>query len=333
VHTLADMVGSSKLARVGREVGAIVDDRLPAIVGQTGVKARMMPLTLELRGGDYGEEKFEFEIVKNAYFAPVLAGAVVANSLIANSGFDRDSTMLARGTIDLAEGPDLPFEMAFAGDGGANPGVAIAGRLSQLLGALWINRFETVDVKRIDVAVEVVSGSPRYRVESVIRDRTPLRAGGTLTVRCVLSRHKGDSRTHEFQFVVPDTLPVDQVLTLAVGPPTYIERALGGPITELARSADDLPTLIDALGEIRSDHRLVAVLYNKTNSTVAGGKRLEGLPPTARNLLLPKQRATPVKLRANPLATAEIELDGPLVGGMSVRVGYDSDLEPEGKNR
>lgn len=69
LHTVPDMIGSVKLAQVGAEVGAILDDRLTAVVGRLGMQARMIPVDLVVRGADYGEQTFHFELVQNTTLA------------------------------------------------------------------------------------------------------------------------------------------------------------------------------------------------------------------------------------------------------------------------
>ena len=76
----------------------------------------MIPLDLSVRGAGYGEDAYHFEIARNSVLAPAMAGAVVANSLIGNPGYGRKATMFASGKIRLRGHPELPVEMAFAGE-------------------------------------------------------------------------------------------------------------------------------------------------------------------------------------------------------------------------
>jgi len=332
IHTLTDMLGSSKLAEVGPEIGAIVDDRLPAIVGRTGVQARMIPLVLRITGADYEAREFNFEVVKNSNLTPLLAGTVVANALVGNSGYDSELTVVSRGTIELDGFPDLPIEMAYAGGRGSNPAVAVGARLFQLLGGLWINPFDPVDVRRIVVEVEAAPEIRRYRVDSVIRDRQVFRPGQRLSLRTVLRRYRGEQESRELELMIPDYLVGQGVLALAVGPPSYIERALGAPLTRRLQTADRLPAVVQVFAELRSEHRLVAVLYHRSQATVANGVAYDALPPTARRLLgLGKPSGAPARSPATVLARVDVEFDGPVEGGMAMELRYDADLTMEGK--
>jgi hypothetical protein len=326
IHTLGDLGGSVKLSNVGGELGAVVEDRLTTIVGRTGLRARMIPVDLQVSGAGYGKESFHFELARSTTLTPILAGAVVANALIANTGYDQQATLRASGTIRLAGLPDLPVEMAFAGGGAVNPSIAAAVVLQQTLGGLWNNPFGEVDVEGIELEVAVDPEVIRYHLDAVLYDRDPLRPGETLTVRCVLSRYRGPGVTHEISLTVPAGLPPDSRLRLLVGSPGEGARALGGPVAQRVQSAEDLESMIGALGARRSPHRLSAVLFQAAPAVVSRGAVYDDLPPTAARLLStrpgrPRSNAT---RRISRLAATELELDGPLYGGLTLPLQVDS---------
>jgi hypothetical protein len=325
IHTLGDLGGSIRLSNVGAELGAIVEDRLTAVVGRTGVRARMIPVDLRVSGAAYGESSFRFELARSTTLTPLLAGMVVANALIANTGYDQEATVRADGAIRLAGLPDLPVEMAFAGEGITDPSIAVAAVLQQTLNGLWRNPFDEVEVDGIDLRVAVEPEVRRYRVDAVLYDRDPLRPGDTLTLRCVLSRYREESVTRELTLDVPAGVPPGSRLSVAVGSPLDVERALGGPTAERLRSAEDLESAIRVLGERRSAHRLRAVLFHETPAVISRGAIYDDLPPTAARLLsAPGASRRDARRRLSRLSSAELEMDGPIEGGLTLRLQVDS---------
>ena len=133
----------------------------------------------------------------------------------------------------------------------------------------------------MDVAPEV----RRYELETLIYDRGPVTPGQSLTVTCVLRPGRGATIRREVTLEIPDDLPSSSRLMLAVGPPGEIERALGRPLQRRIATAPDIGAVLEALGDQRSDHRLTAVLYERTSGLVAGGRTLADLPFSARHLL------------------------------------------------
>jgi hypothetical protein len=330
LHTLADEAGSLKLAELGPEVGAFGEDRLSAVIGYSNRRARMIPIELEVSGAAYGEQSLSFEIARHSRLAPLLSGIVVANALQRNLGMDRRATMIASGTVRLEGLPDLPVEMAFAGDGAANPGIGIAQTMMQLLGQLWSNPYSYPEVTGIDLRVEVLPEAHLYMVDSLRYDRGPLRPGQTLEVLCTLEKYRGEKITESFELRIPRGLPRGTVLTLAVGPPDKVDQALGRPVVERLRSARDLPSALRALSEMKSSHRLTAVLFREAGGVVSRGAAYEQLPPTAEHLLATRAAAeATVRTKYSSLARSEIEMNGPVEGGLAVRLLIDSGLEAQ----
>ncbi len=330
IHTLADRLGPVKLAEVGSEVGAIVDDRLTAIVGEQGRFAEMSPLTLNVHGAEYGDARFEYEIVRGTVLGPLLSGTVVANSLISNPAFDRRATMVARGTIRLAGLPDLPLRAVVAGDNAGNHAVAIASRLVGLLSTLRVNPFAPVVVESIELDVEVRPDVTIYNVESLVYDRRPLRPGETLEVGCVLRGYRGERERRTLRIRIPDEITDRRSIVLAVGGPERIEQVLGAPALRRFRSASSVAGMIEALAEQRAENELTAVIYEASRSIVADGADYEELPGTARRLLGgPGRPAGAARGGASLLGRFELPLDGPVVGGIVVRLQIEPGSGPE----
>jgi hypothetical protein len=321
IHTLADMAGSVKLANVGAEIGAIVEDRNAAIVGRIGERARMVPVSLSVAGADYGEESYDFEIVKGSDLMPLFSGTAVANALRTNNGYSQKTTLLARGTIRLTDAPDLPLEMAFAGTGGSDPTFAVASELFLTLSTLWSNPIERVDVESVELQIEARSDVASYQVEALHYDRGALRAGQPLVVTCVLRKFRGDTETHEIVLDLPERLPRSGRLILAVGSPSGIDGVLGGRLARRLASAKDVSTVVDALSERRSAHRLTAIVYEPGKAVVSRGAAFTDLPPTVERLLSKTaERVQSQRPLVTPLIRAEIELDGPVQGGKQLRL-------------
>jgi len=330
IHTLADMAGSVKLAEVGGAVGAIVEDRLTAVVGRLDREAPMIPVRLTVQGGAYDERSYDYRIAKATTLTPLLAGIVVSGSLVGETGYDRAATVLLRGRIELAGLPDLEIERAFAHEGAPDPTLAVAGAVQQLLGVLWTNELSTVDVRSMAFDVEVDPEVLRYRVEDLHYARGPLRPGETLAVTCVLRRFRGETETRELRLMIPDGLTADTQLTLVVGPPAQVERTLGQPLAGRLRSATDLASVVRTLNDIESSHRLTAALVRGATGVVSRGEVYESLPPTAERLLGANGSKRPAaRTRVARLDTDVVELDGPVEGGVAIRLKLDGDLPLE----
>jgi hypothetical protein len=294
----------------------------------------MIPMSLVVRGGDYGEQHLSFELVQNSTLAPILAGAAVANSLQINTGYSQRSTLLASGTVRLRDLPDLPIEMAFAGDANFNASLGVAGELLQTLGNLWRNPFSEVEIEALDLAVEVRPEEVRYKLEELQYDRRPLRPGEQLQVRCVLSKYRGERITRVLTLSVPSDVHASREVGLVVGNPEQVDRALGQPLQQRLRSVTDLASLVRVLGDQGSAHRLRAVMHEPGHAVVSRGVTYDELPPTAERLLtVPPGVVTPGRPRryVSELGASELMLDGPLEGVLHVRLRVEGRIGDKGE--
>jgi len=321
IQTVPDLAGSFKLATVGASIGAVLDDRPSAIFGRLGARARMIPVGLEVRGGAYGTVTRRYEVARSSDLTPLLSGVVVANSLIVNNGYSRQSTLHARGAVRLRGLPPVPLEMTYSSAQGREPAVAIAGSLFETLTWLWRNPFEELQVEGIDLAVDARSEPLHYTIRDLNYDRGRLTPGEPLCVRLRLGRFRGPDVVREFRLDLPEHVTAGDGLTLVVGNPEAVDRALGRTFDLQVRSAADARSLVGALSAPRAAHRLVAQVVVPGAAVVSGGVAWGTLPPTAERLLA--QRPDAAVRSAGPLAPlarAEIELDGPVDGLAQVRL-------------
>jgi hypothetical protein len=87
-----------------------------------------------------------------------------------------------------------------------------------------------------------------------------------------------------------------------------------------------------ALSDLRSPQRLTAVLFHKRGAVVTRGAAFEQLPPTAEHLLATRSSAGAASRAAvSSLVHSEVELDGPVSGGLQVKLRVDSALDAEEK--
>lgn len=325
MHTLPDLTGSFKLANIGTELGAIVEDRFTAVVGRSGLRSRMIPMEIDVRGGDFGSQRFQFELVDSSSLSPLLAATALANSLQTHVGHSAESTMVARGLVHLRGLPDMPVEMAFAGGAEADAGLNVAVSLFQVLNGLWRNRFSEVAVEGIELEIDALAQVQRLRLEDVQFDRMPLRPGQALELRCVLSRFRGDPLIREMTIEMPADLPAGNELVLAVGNPDRVDQLLGRPWSQRLESAADLASLVRVLADRRSANRLTAVVFDPRRAVISRGATYGELPPTAERLLSSQAPLTgaPRRRVVSQLGGSELELEGPVEGGLVFRLQLD----------
>ena len=162
---LPSLMQSSKLASLGPVVGTLQQDRATAIAGRLGPGPQLIPMTVSLNSDRLGSRTFNFGVVRDTTFTPLLAYLAVANVLTAYERATGPASFTIRGTASIRAHDALEFEDVFTGDQPVGTAAAyIAGPLTQL----FKNTSEPVDVERIALTIEASEeaaiGAHRARV-------------------------------------------------------------------------------------------------------------------------------------------------------------------------
>jgi hypothetical protein len=318
IHTLADDAGSVKLARVGAPLGAIVEDRLTAIVGKLGATPRMVPLSLHVQGRAGGDETLHFEIARSPSLTPLLAGLTVVNGLVGSAAYENQTTAILSGRVHVHGYPDVPIGVAAASSGGQDPALAAGIRVQQVLSALWRNSLAQLELDAIDIEVAFTPGVRSYQVDGVHYDREGFEPGSSVPLTCTLRPYRGALETRRTEITIPVDVSHDASLTLAVGTQEYLEQLLGQPLGRRMRSARDVSAAIEALSDFAPSNRLQVVLLDGRGGVVSRGRAYGPLPPTAEKLLGAAPPGRAPRTTASIVARTEIVLDGPAEGGIAV---------------
>ena len=117
VHVvLPSLMPSSKLASLGPVVGTLQQDRATAIAGRLGPGPPLIPMTVSLNSDRLGSRTFNFGVVRDITFTPLLAYLAVANVLTAYERGTGPASFTIRGTASIRAHDELAFEDVFTGD-------------------------------------------------------------------------------------------------------------------------------------------------------------------------------------------------------------------------
>lgn len=331
VHTLEDAAGSVKLANVGREIGAIVDDRLTAVVGRVGAHADMLPVTVTTAVGDDPPREDAYEVVRDSPLTGLLVGTAVASGMLGSVEAENQATVLADGVIRLEGLPDVAVDLAFSSSAGPDPVFRVAAELQRTLDGLVRSPLGRATPVEIRVHVRVDPRPRSYVLKTLLYDRTAPRPGGSLAVTAVLASYRGPEIRRTLDVRIPEGIAPGTRLALAVGSPQDLDTVSGRPWAARLGSANDLHAYVDALSELRGAHRLCAQLFRSDAGVVTDGERYSELPPSARGLVVSgSARRDWTPLAYAPIARTEIVLDGPVSGGLAAAIVVGARDRPEG---
>ena len=271
---------SAKIAAVGEVVGTIDQDRSTGISGSLGPGPRLVPLHVSLNAPDRNRvDTFDFEIVADELFTPLLAYNAMLNTLFTHSREVGSATYVVRGRVELAGYPPATFEETFSGDAAT---VLAALYVSGPLTVLLNNGFESVTVEGIDVSITAYDDVRIAELERVWLDDPRPRPGSTVPLRIVVRTHRGDEITRTIMVDLPATARGRLQLLVADG--TTLARQERLQFGQRLQ-ATDLNQLIDAVNTARRNDRLYVQLLRPDAGAVVNGRRLRSLPPSVLSVL------------------------------------------------
>ena len=203
VHlVLPSLMTSSKLASFGETLGTVQQDRATAVAGRLGAGPTMIPMSITLNSDRTPSRTFNFTVVKDVTFTPLLTYLTVANVL---TGYERGAgpaSFTVRGTASIREHGDIAFEDIFTGDQPAGAASAyVAGPITFLLK----NASEPVEVEKLTLTIDATEQSRTARIERVWLDTDRPRAGREAAVKVLLRTNSGE----ELVKSVPIQIPVN----------------------------------------------------------------------------------------------------------------------------
>ena len=270
---LPSLLQSSKIASFGEVLGTLQQDRATAVSGRLGRGPTMIPVALTLNSNRAGRRTFNFNVVKDVTFTPLLTYLAIANVLTSYERNAGPASFTVRGTATIREHGDIAFEDIFTGDQPAGGAAAyVAGPLTFLLK----NATEPVDVQKMAFTIDAFEQSQTARIERVWLDTDRPRAGREANVKVLLRTFKGE----EMVKTVPIQIPANATgsLQLLVADASR----LSAEDRRETRGAESqrVSQLIRTFNKARRGNRLYVRLSASDAGAIVNGEALASLPPS-----------------------------------------------------
>ena len=276
VTTLLPSVAiSSRIATIGEIIGTIDQDRSTGIYGTLGPGPTMIPITVALSGADRNlNERFEFEVIDDALFTPLLTYTGVLNTFISWTREVGASTYEVESIAKISGHDDVRFRNVFTGGtAGINAALSTAPPLATLLN----NTFEPIDLERVDITIK---SHERPRVATLQRvwiDTDRPRSGDTITVKISSRTASGTGLLHTVDVDLPRHVTGPVQLHVADAAVLLQSETQAG---RQPQQAESLIQLVRALNSTRENDRLYVQLLSVQPGAVVRGAPLNALPPS-----------------------------------------------------
>ena len=275
---LPSLFSSMKLSGTGDVIGTVTQDRATAIAGTLGPGPHMMPVRLTLESKRAPKHTFEFGVVNDQLFGPLLTYASILNSL---GSYERQygaTTFAVTGTAKVKKHDAITFNNVFSGD---QAPVNAAAYIAVPITLLMSNDYEKVDIESIDVAVSTAEEPKTATLERVWVDDPRPRPGRSVPVKVLLRTYRGE----EFVKTVPIDIPpnVNGSLSILVSDGARLSQ------TEQRETRMPQPRSVDqmikSLNKARRTNTIYVKLLGSQAGAVVNGELLSSLPPSVLGVL------------------------------------------------
>ena len=266
---------SFKLGTPTGAVGAVRQDRLPAIAGTLGQAPDMMPVRVALRSAA-GDNAFRCEVLRHPELSASLVRSVLFNSLETTEKLFGDATLRVRSHIALADGRTVEREQMYSS--GIAPLSAVIDAVRPV-NVLLNNPFAGVALDSLHFELEIGETLAQARITGLRLSPPEPKVGQRVSLQATLQPYRAEPVTERLELDLPAHLePGPFVVRVGSGMASARWEAERQPDAFVPRNAADLLALLERTGA--ADELVVEVFRVESGFTV-NGRELPGLPPSA----------------------------------------------------
>ena len=266
---------SFKLGTPTNAMGAVRQDRLPAIAGTLGETPDMLPVRVALESAA-GDHDFRCEVLRHPELSASFVRSVLFNSLETTEKLFGDATLRVRSHIALADGRAVEREQVYSS------GVALlraAIDAVRPVDVLLNNSFAGLALDSLHFELEIGETLAQARIVGLRLSPPNPKAGQRVSLQATLQPYRAEPVTERMELDLPAHLePGPFVVRVGSGVASTGWEAARQPDAFVPRNAADLLALLQRTGV--ADELVVEVFRAGPGFTV-NGRELPGLPPSA----------------------------------------------------
>jgi hypothetical protein len=314
---LPSLMSSSKLASFGEVIGTVQQDRATAIAGRLGAAPSMIPVTITLNSDRAPSRTFNFGVVRDFTFTPLLTYLSVANVLTSYERAVGPASYSIRGSASIRSQGDLSFEDVFTGDQATGGAAAyVAGPLTALLK----NTGEQVDVEKVSLTIDASEQPRSARIERVWLDTPRPRAGETATLHVAMRSSRGEELVRQLAIEIPANVTGSLQLIVADAARTTADDRRDTRGADMQRVSQ----FVRSFNRARRNNRLYVRLTSPDAGAVVNGEPMAGLPPSVLAVIESDRNSGAVSpLRNTTRGEWELALDFAVTGSRQLTLSLD----------
>lgn len=317
IAVLPSLVTSSKLASLSTVVGTISQDRATAIAGRLGAAPALVPVSVTLTSKRAPSRTFNFSVVNDELFTPLLTYLAVANVVTSYERQTGAATYALTGTARIAGQPPLRFDDMFVGDqGAANAAAYVAAPLT----VLYRNATEPFRLESVTLAIDADETTRTAEIERVWLDDPIVRAGRPARVQVLLRTHQGQDHLLSQTIDIPANVTGSLQLVVSEGPRLGLQDARGRSLLQ------SVSQIVGAANRQKHNHRVYLRLTSSAPGAIIEGEALPGLPASVAAVIDADRSASGTSaLRTTPRGEWALAVPFAVSGARQITLAVDPD--------
>ena len=266
---------SFKLGTPTGALGAVRQDRLPAIAGTLGQAPDMLPVRVALRSAA-GNRAFRCEVLRHPALSASFVRSVLFNALETTEKLVGDATLRVRSHIALADGRAVEREQMYSS--GIAPLSAVIDAV-QPVDRLLNNPFAGLALDSLHFELEIGETLAQARITGLRLSPPDPKVGQRVSLQATLQPYRAEPVTERLALDLPTHLePGPFVVRVGSGVASTGWETARQPDAFVPRNAADLLAL---LKRPSAADELVVEIFRAGSGFTVNGRELPGLPPSA----------------------------------------------------
>jgi hypothetical protein len=270
---LPSLFSSTKLSTTSEVIGTLLQDRATTIAGRLGPGPAVVPVSLTLEAERGARQTFNFGVVKDQLFTPLMSYSALVNTLLSYERQFGTATFSVSGSATLKDHGVVAFENLFSG--GDSPAVSAAASIIAPITQLMTNDDEAVEIERLELTMKTSEEPRTATLQRVWIDDPRPRAGHTVPLKVHLRTYRGEDVLRSIPIEIPPT--ARGILSLMVSDGQRLGQAEQREARTTQRTIEQL---VRTLNKGRKNNTLYVKLLSGDAGAVVNGELLSSLPPS-----------------------------------------------------
>lgn len=271
---LPSLFSSTKLSTTSEVIGTLLQDRATTIAGKLGPGPALIPVTLTLEAERGPRRTFNFGVVKDQLFTPLMTYSALVNTLLSYERQNGTATFAVTGSATLKDHGVVTFDNLFSG--GDSPAISAAASVIAPVTALVTNDDEVVEIERLDLTMKTSEEPRTATLQRVWIDDPRPRAGRSVPLKVHLRTYRGEDVLRTVPIEIPATARGSLQVVVSDGQRLGVVEQREARVTQ-PRTVEQL---VRMLNKGRRNNTLYVKLLSGDAGAVVNGELLSSLPPS-----------------------------------------------------